>query len=207
MDKIALRAQRRREGIRPIYPKRRDRKALEESDREEDFDLAIVEDIPEECPTCDNEQELISFIKDSVVSRNLNWLVIHCTATGLKASVQAILNYWKNVLGWNNPGYHIIFSHDGSFTVTADFDTICNGVRGFNRGAVHLSYVGGIDANNKPFDNMTDAQFKMMTIAVKEMIKRWPHLKSPFMGHRDFPNVAKACPCFDTRTKFSLLLK
>jgi len=45
--------------------------------------------------------------------RPINNIIIHCTATTQEASVEAILNYWYNTLGWNNPGYHYLIDPTG----------------------------------------------------------------------------------------------
>ena len=174
---------------------------------EDDDEIIIQEEIPEECPTCNSHEELRNLIEKMNVSRKISWLVVHCTATPKKTSVSSILNYWKNNLGWNNPGYHLIFLPDGSWTLIAEFDIIANGVKGYNFIGLQFSYIGGVDNSGKPVDNLTPEAKKTMEVAIESTLKRWPHLKTNFQGHRDFPNVAKACPCFDTKSKFSLLLK
>lgn len=206
MDKrFQLREQRRKMGVKAIYARRPFKEAIKEAQLAEDDDLMPVVQVPEECPTCKNEDELISFIRNCTVSRAFLWLVIHCTGTPLQTTVQSILNFWRNVQKWINPGYHILFLPDGSFTVTADFDTICNGVKGFNANSIHLSWIGGIDDKGKPVDNMTPQQEKMVGIAIREITNRWPQLKTKYQGHHDFPNVNKACPCFNTKQKFPIL--
>jgi N-acetylmuramoyl-L-alanine amidase len=206
--KITAREERRKlRNIEPIYRGKQSRYELAEAEVSEDNDIMHVQAVPEECPTCQSEEELRQLIRNMPVSRALEWLVIHCTATSLKATVQAIINYWRNSLGWSNPGYNLVFLADGSFTLVADFNTICNGVKGFNAKGLQYSWIGGIDDKGKPIDNMTPQQHKMMSIAVEETLKRWPHLKKGFQGHHDFPNVAKACPCFNTKQKFSNILQ
>lgn len=39
--------------------------------------------------------------------RNIDYIVIHCTASQPNATKQAILNYWKNTLKWENVGKEI----------------------------------------------------------------------------------------------------
>ena len=46
--------------------------------------------------------------------RNINYIAIHCTATQPEASIASIQNYWKNNLGWKNPGYHYIIDRFGN---------------------------------------------------------------------------------------------
>jgi N-acetylmuramoyl-L-alanine amidase len=174
---------------------------LTEAQHAEDADLVIVEDIPEQLPTCKYEQELIDWIRSQRVNRNIKFIAIHTTATQPNATATAILNYWRNTLGWRSPGYHILFHQEKGFTVMADLDRICNGVAGFNSVSIHLSYVGGVDINNKPIDNRSESQKRLMAIAVEELRKKFPNAK--VQGHKNFPNVKKACPCFDAKKEFN----
>ena len=72
-----------------------------------------------------------------------------------------------------------------------------NGVKGHNHDSIHISYIGGIDDKGKPKDNRTKEQRKAMAELVNRLAKQFPDAK--VLGHRDFPNVAKACPCFDAK--------
>ena len=178
-------------------------RSLKEAEKHEDEDLVIVEPVPESCPTCEEESELIEWIAKQEISRRITHIVIHCTATRKDATISAIQKYWRTKLGWKNPGYNIIFTQEKGFTVMADLDVVCNGVRGHNATAVHLSYIGGIDAAGKPIDNRSESQKRLMNLAAKEIQKRIPSAKI-IQGHRDFPNVRKACPCFDAKKEFAI---
>lgn len=168
--------------------------SLEEAKVAEDEDLVIVEDIAEECDICNDEQELRDYIRNSSILRQIKYITVHTTATHQNATVAAIINYWKNKLKWSNPGYHIIFPKEG-FSVIAEFDQVCNGVKGYNMSSIHLSYIGGIDDKGKPLDNRTESQKRLMHIAIEELLKLCP--EAIVKGHREFPKVTKACPCFE----------
>ena len=129
--------------------------------------------------------------------REIKHIVIHCTATPQGAKVASIQRYWREVLKWKSPGYHVIIDKDGTVTRLAPDEAICNGVAGFNRNALHVSYIGGVDAKGKPIDNRTDAQKAALYFFVRGWAAKYPDAK--IMGHCDFPKVAKACPCFDVR--------
>lgn len=176
--------------------------SIREAQKAEDNDLMLVPIEPEACPICEDEQQLIEWIENQVLSRPAKNIVIHCTATRTTATATAIQNHWKNNLGWSNPGYHILFHHGGGFTVMADLDRVCNGVAGHNADSWHLSYIGGIDEKNKPVDNRSPEQKHLMAVAVKALRKKVSNAK--VQGHRDFPKVRKACPCFDAIPEFSI---
>lgn len=174
--------------------------ALKEAENSEDFDLVEVQQVAEELPICEDEKQLIEWIANQKINRSIRHIVIHCTATRTNATATAIQNYWRNTLKWKNPGYHILFHHDKGFTVMADLDRVCNGVANHNANCIHLSYIGGIDASGKPIDNRSESQKRLMKLAVNELKKRLSTVI--VQGHRDFPKVAKACPCFDAKKEF-----
>lgn len=130
-------------------------------------------------------------------NREISWIVIHCTATPQTTTIESIKNYWKNNLGWKNPGYHIIVKPDGSAVELLPIDKVSNGVKGFNSVSINISYIGGVDAKNKPLDNRTDAQKATLLTLVKRYKEMFPN--AIVQGHRDFPNVKKACPSFDVK--------
>lgn len=129
--------------------------------------------------------------------REIKYIVIHCTATQPEARIPDIQEYWKNHLGWNNPGYHFIIKRDGDIVQLQKENLIANGVAGFNKNSIHISYIGGIDKKGKPVDNRSTAQLHAMFDKIVELTEKYPGAE--VKGHRDFPNQHKACPCFDVK--------
>lgn len=127
--------------------------------------------------------------------REIKHIVLHCTAGPQNQSTQEILNYWKNVKGWNSPGYHYEINADGSIEQLFPIEKIANGVAGYNANSIHISYKGGVDEKGKPVDNRTIAQKASQIKLIKNLKAKFPHAK--ICGHRDFPGVTKACPSFD----------
>jgi N-acetylmuramoyl-L-alanine amidase len=132
------------------------------------------------------------------MKRAIKYIVVHCTATPTTATIESIQNYWRNKLGWKNNGYHYIIKRNGIVVNITPETDIANGVAGFNANAIHLSYIGGVDANNKALDNRTDAQKEAMLNLIVRLSNRYP--EAVIQGHRDFPNVKKECPSFDVKT-------
>lgn len=128
--------------------------------------------------------------------RLIKYIVVHCTATDQDATVEAIQKYWKNNRGWKNPGYHYIFDKNGNMTQLQDESKPTNGVRGYNSNSIHLSYIGGKDE-----DDRTPMQKAMMLDLIKGLRAKYPD--AIIQGHRDFPNVAKACPQFDAKKEYN----
>lgn len=128
--------------------------------------------------------------------RNIKYLALHCTATPQTTKIESIKNYWKNVLKWKSVGYHSIIKPNGEIVDLLSIDKISNGVKGFNSVTINISYIGGVDANNKPIDNRTDEQKESMIKLVKKYKELYPNII--IQGHRDF-GVNKACPSFDVK--------
>jgi N-acetylmuramoyl-L-alanine amidase len=134
--------------------------------------------------------------------RTIKYIAIHCTATPQSATIDSIRNYWKNVLKWKQPGYHYIVKPDGSVVNLLDIDKISNGVKGYNHETINISYIGGIDeASGNPKDTRTDAQKVAIKNLLIQLRAKFPH--AIIQGHRDFPNVKKACPSFDAKKEYS----
>lgn len=132
------------------------------------------------------------------MKRNIKYIVVHCTATPPEAKVENIVRYWKEQLGWKNPGYHYIIKRNGEIVSLLSEDLVSNGVKNYNQHSVHISYIGGIDKNNKPLDNRTPEQKAALFNKLVALSKKYP--EAEIKGHRDFPGVIKACPSFDVRT-------
>ena len=129
--------------------------------------------------------------------RDIKYIVVHCTATPPDTKIENIKCYWKEHLGWKNPGYHFIIKRNGEIVRLQPEGLIANGVAGNNRYSIHISYIGGVDKDNKPFDNRTDAQKHAMFNKLVALSEKYPN--AIIKGHRDFPGVTKACPSFDVR--------
>ncbi|UDQ54999.1 N-acetylmuramoyl-L-alanine amidase [Chryseobacterium indologenes] len=132
--------------------------------------------------------------------RKINYIAVHCTATPQTATVSSIQNYWKNKLGWKMPGYHFIVKPDGEIVQLLDISKVSNGVLGHNHEIINISYIGGVDKNNKAVDNRTDAQKKALLEKLKELKKQFPD--AVIQGHRDFKGVKKDCPSFNAKKEY-----
>lgn len=130
--------------------------------------------------------------------RRIDWIILHCTAGPQKQSTQEIKNYWKYKLGWKSPGYHYIIDADGSYEKIHPIEEPSNGVAGFNKNSIHISYKGGVNASGNAVDNRTEAQKATQIALIKKLRPYAP--KAKIRGHKDFPGVTKACPSFDVVT-------
>lgn len=146
------------------------------------------------------------------MSKKLQYLVIHCTATPEGREVSsAEIRRWhtdpvsKGGRGWKQVGYTDMIHLDGRIERLVDNNEdnqvdnweITNGVAGFNSISRHIVYVGGTEKNNvnKAKDTRTDAQRRALQIYVKDFHRRFPEVK--IVGHREL--AAKDCPSFDVQ--------
>jgi N-acetylmuramoyl-L-alanine amidase len=135
--------------------------------------------------------------------RGIKHIVVHCTATQQTATVGAIQKHWREQLKWRAPGYHKIIDAAGNVTTLATDEKICNGVAGHNSVSLHVSYIGGVDANGKPMDNRTPAQKNALLNVLNAWVKIYPNAN--ILGHKDFAGVKKACPSFNAINEYKHL--
>lgn len=127
--------------------------------------------------------------------RQIKYIVLHCTATPQSTTIKSIQRYWQNFLGWKNPGYHFIIKPSGEVVELLPISKVANGVKGYNSAAIHISYIGGVDKYQKPLDNRTGNQIQSQITLLRALNCKFS--AAEIKGHRDFPNVKKACPSFD----------
>ncbi len=126
-------------------------------------------------------------------------IVLHCSATRavLDVGVKEI-RQWHKDRGWADIGYHFVIRRDGRVEKGRPRDEVGAHVANHNSNTVGVCLVGGV-ANDSltPEDNFTKAQWASLKVVVAELLKVYP--KATILGHRDFPKVAKACPCFEAK--------
>jgi N-acetylmuramoyl-L-alanine amidase len=129
--------------------------------------------------------------------RKIKYIVVHCTATPPDATIESIKRYWKENLGWKNPGYHYIIKRSGEVVALHPEHLPSNGVKDYNKAAIHISYIGGMDAKHNAIDNRTPTQVHALFNKLMELSEKYP--EAIILGHRDFPGVTKRCPSFDVK--------
>lgn len=132
--------------------------------------------------------------------REIKYIVIHCSASNPTTTKEAIINYWKNTLKWKTVGYHRLIDANGVVHELAKYEQVTNGVKGYNSESIHFSYIGGIDESGRPKDTRTIKQKESLLYLVKQAKKQFPN--AIVQGHKDFKNVAKACPSFDAKSEY-----
>ena len=129
----------------------------------------------------------------------IQFLTIHCAATpeGHPFTAEAISAMDRARFG--QVSYHYVIELDGSLHSTLPDTELGAHVALHNHFNVGVCYIGGIDINGVPKDTRTPEQKAALRSIVATYKEKVPHLI--VKGHRDWPNVHKACPSFDVATE------
>lgn len=136
----------------------------------------------------------------ALTSDAVKFIAIHCSATNPKMDVGVEeLDRWHRARGFVKIGYHYVIRRDGTLEIGRPTTEIGAHVEGFNSSSIGVCLIGGVDSSKlmKPEDNFTAAQFGSLRMLLAGLTKLYP--SAVVQGHRDFPNVAKACPSFDVK--------
>lgn len=134
--------------------------------------------------------------------RSIDLIVIHCSATGQSADIGAAdIRKWHTSppRNWSDIGYHYVIRRDGRLEPGRPEEAIGAHAQGHNATSLGICVVGGVDADNKALAdfNYTRAQMATLESLISDLLLKYP--KAAVCGHRDLPNVDKACPCFNVR--------
>lgn len=160
-------------------------------------------------------------------AKDIKWIVIHATAGFQNA--KNTNDYFLRPKsdggrGWNTGGYREIIELDGKRVVLYPYEKVTNGVEGFNKHLINISYVGGVEklpnGKFKSVDTRTNEQKRSLIEAICEA-KDWidknggDSRKVGIVGHYDFSpdqnkngiiepfERIKDCPCFNARLEYA----
>lgn len=130
--------------------------------------------------------------------KGTDYIAIHCSASVPNPGTDVnVIDRWHRMRGFLMVGYHFVIKTDGEVQTGRPEEAIGAHVEGFNARSIGICMVGGVDKDMKPTDNFTPAQFDSLTTLLRRL--KAEHPKAAIKGHRDFPNVKKACPSFDVK--------
>lgn len=130
--------------------------------------------------------------------KSTEYIVVHCSASVPDIKTDAkVIDRWHRQRGFLMIGYHYVIKTDGIIEPGRDPESIGAHVADYNHNSVGICMVGGVDKDQKAVNNFTDLQFASLKALVQTLMGKYP--KAVVQGHRDFPKVAKACPCFSVK--------
>jgi N-acetyl-anhydromuramyl-L-alanine amidase AmpD len=131
-------------------------------------------------------------------TEDVKYLVVHCSATQAKSNL-GVKEIRKMHLerGMKDVGYHYVIKRDGVVETGRSLNKASAHVMGYNAQSIGICLIGGIDSKGNGEDNFTLDQYVALAELIIQLKDKFP--KALVQGHRDFPNVAKECPCFDVK--------
>ena len=136
--------------------------------------------------------------------KDVLYIVVHCTATRLSQRVTIDdIDRWHKARGFAQCGYHWYIDREGTIKEGRPEKLAGAHVRHYNQHAIGICYEGGLDEKGRPKDTRTPEQKAALWFLLEDLKKDYP--KAKIVGHRDFPHVAKQCPCFDVQSEYSSL--
>jgi len=129
------------------------------------------------------------------------YIVLHCSATKLSQrwTVEDIDRIHR-AQGWAMIGYHWYVDREGEIHEGRHEQYAGAHVKHYNEHAIGVCYEGGLDERGRPADTRTPEQKATLWYLLKDLKGSYP--KAKIMGHRDFPNVHKDCPCLDAQKEY-----
>ena len=131
--------------------------------------------------------------------RSITQIVIHASATppGMDIGAEEIRG-WHKQRGWSDIGYHAVIRRNGKVEDGRNIERAGAHVKGHNENSFGICLVGGTSSD------ASQAEFNFTRHQMASLVRLLDVLKNEFpdaevLGHRDFPGVAKACPCFNVR--------
>ena len=132
-----------------------------------------------------------------LAAEDVKFIAVHCSATSIAQDVGVLeIDRWHRNRGFLKIGYHFVIRRNGKLEIGRPITERGAHVENFNHCSIGICMVGGVDTSKlmKPENNFTKAQFDTLKEVVKSMKAQFPD--AVVQGHRDFPEVAKACPSF-----------
>jgi len=137
-------------------------------------------------------------LKEFKVSRRkIKKIVVHTSAnkfTTKKGALYIHEVHKKN--GWRGCGYHYVVPVHSPIQIGMDVDYVGIHAKGFNKKSIGVCYMGGLDKNLVPRDNILSVdQYTKLVNLVAQLVLIYK--EAEVIGHNELPNVRKACPCLD----------
>ncbi len=128
--------------------------------------------------------------------KHTDFLVVHASDTFANMDIGLReIDEWHKARGWKGCGYHFIIRRDGTLETGRDLYETGAHVAGRNGYTIGICLVGGKAMDGGPEDNFSIEQMSTLGELLYQLSNLFP--EATVCGHRDFPGVNKACPCFD----------
>lgn len=125
------------------------------------------------------------------------FIAIHCSATRASSNTTAAdIDAMHKARGWQGIGYNWFIQRGGTIEEGRPRDDQGAHVSGYNAVSLGICMAGGVAEDGVTAENnFTKAQWASLDSLTERMVRCYS--SAVVQGHRDFPEVAKECPCFD----------
>tara|TARA_R100001440_G_scaffold75307_1_gene102202 strand:- start:6451 stop:6921 length:471 start_codon:yes stop_codon:yes gene_type:complete len=143
--------------------------------------------------------------------RKIEKIYIHCSATPPSMDVDAdTIKKWHtaeppNGNGWSDIGYHFVIGRSGEIESGRALDKVGAHVKGDNKFSIGICYVGGVDDDGQPSNNMSRMQ-RAAIVRIVRSLRIVLNTPLELVGHNDDPKTNKACPSFKVCDEFADLV-
>lgn len=133
--------------------------------------------------------------------RRIELIVVHCSATRENQAfpVDALIRCHLDRFGYT--AYHYYVQRNGRVFQTRNEQLPGAHARGYNAHSIGVCYEGGLDAEGRVADTRTPCQRKALARLLHSLKRTYPD--ASIVGHRDLPDVHKACPSFDATKEYA----
>lgn len=132
----------------------------------------------------------------------VRFIAVHCSATPPEMDIGVDeIRKWHKEKGWSDVGYHYVIRRSGLVELGRSLEYQGAHVQSYNHEALGVCLVGGVSKNGQVDANFTAEQYASLESVLHALLSQFPG--AAVRGHRDFPNVNKACPSFDVRSWWS----
>lgn len=133
---------------------------------------------------------------------NPKYITVHCSATRPCVKVDSeVIRRWHVEKGWSDCGYHFVVLKDGNVEEGRPISRTGAHVKGYNKSNIGICLAGGLDIHGKPAFTYAVVQMDALRALITELVGIHGIKQENIKGHRDWPKVAKDCPCFDVQSK------
>lgn len=128
---------------------------------------------------------------------DLNWVPAHLNRVPAHLDRAFIRKIHVEENGWSDIGYHWIITRSGTVQKARPVTQTGAHARGHNKTSIGICLMGGLYDNGLPSEGIGHFSIEQQ-LALAWMIDQSKHHFpiTRVVGHRDLPDVKKACPCF-----------
>lgn len=124
----------------------------------------------------------------------VNYLVIHHSATLNTQTPQEIAEYHINNNGWGGIGYHFLISKEGVVYYVGDISTARANVANLNEQVIGICLIGSFTEGRTPTEDQYDSAHKLCEFLINypalPNVKSWETVKP----HKSLPGQVTVCP-------------